>query len=75
MSGTLFGVTVMSLRAPVPLGMLKNASRLITGRDSVQLAQQNHWEPITRPNTRERTVAKGQVPRGKQSPLWAGTAM
>lgn len=65
----------MSLRAPAPLGVLKKASRQVTGRGSVPLVQQNAWKPINRLNTRERTAAKEQAPRGKQLPVWAGTAM
>lgn len=71
----LFGVPMMPLGVSVPQSMLKEASEQITGRDSVQLVQQNHWKPINSLETRERMVAKEQAPRGKQLPMWAGTAM
>lgn len=69
------GVMARPLGAPVPLDALKEASGQITGRESVQLVQRNHWKPIKRLKTRGRTVAKEQAPRGKQLPVRAGTAM
>lgn len=73
----LFGVTVMSLGGCLfPWACSgKPADRQITGRDSVPLAQQNHWKPINGLKIREGTVAKEQAPRGQQLPVWAGTAM
>lgn len=41
-------ITAMPLGASVALSTLEEASGQITGRGSVQLAQQNPWKPINR---------------------------
>lgn len=74
MSGTLFGVPEVSLRASVP-EQAQESQQTDHREEFSTVGTVNHWKPINRLNTRERMVAKEQAPRGKQLPVWAGTAM